>query len=262
MGSLEGVAHTKGAIYTALPHGGTAVINADDAFAGYFAGLAANKRSLRFGLDHPADVTARGNGRLDVQTPNGSFAVTLPLPGRHNVLNALAATALALAAGAPLEAIRAGLEAAPNVAGRLTRHALGGGFTLIDDAYNANPGSVAAAIDTLALERGTRWLVLGNMAELGPDARALHAQTGLRAKQAGLDALWTVGALAEAASEAFGKGARHFPDKAALAKALLAAPRPAALTVLVKGSRSSAMEEIVAALLRHAGDAHGAGHAA
>ena len=258
MGSIEGVAHTKGAIYTALGHGGTAIINADDAFAGYFAGLCANKRSLRFGLDEPAEVSAKMNGRLDVQTPNGAFALELPLAGRHNVLNALAATAIAIAAGAPLDAIREGLEAAPNVSGRLTRHDLGAGFALIDDAYNANPGAVGAAIDTLALERGARWLVLGNMAEGGPDARALHAQVGARAKQAGLDALFTVGALAEAAAEAFGKGARHFPDKASLAKALLAAPRPALLTVLVKGSRSSAMEEIVNALL----NAPGAGHAA
>jgi UDP-N-acetylmuramoyl-tripeptide--D-alanyl-D-alanine ligase len=254
MGSLLGVADTKAAIYDALPTGGVAVINADDAFAPYFAERAHGRRLIRFGLEASADVTARelvldaDGSRFVLATPQGEVPVMLALPGRHNVLNALAAASLALGAGAPLEAIRDGLAAARAVAGRLVTHRLDNGALLVDDSYNANPGSLNAAIDTLANTPGQRWLVLGDMRELGDDAQALHAEAGRRAKAAGITRLFTLGPLSAAASEAFGAGAAHFDTHDALADAVRA-DLSADVRVLVKGSRGSAMDRVVRALL-------------
>ncbi|HEX7342498.1 MAG TPA: UDP-N-acetylmuramoyl-tripeptide--D-alanyl-D-alanine ligase [Rhodanobacteraceae bacterium] len=253
MGSLEGIAETKGAMYTALPAGGVAIINVDDAFAGFFAGLAGTRRIVRFGLEQTADVRAdvhsmdvRGS-RFTLVTPAGQAEVTMPLPGRHNVANALAATAIAHALQAPLATIVDGLEHVEAVAGRLVARAMPGGWTLIDDSYNANPGSVAAAIDALMLAPGERWLVLGNIAELGPTAPALHARLGELARQRGIDCLYTVGNMAREAAQAFGDQACHFDDRDALVKALRG-DLHAGVTCLVKGSHSSAMDRVVAAL--------------
>jgi len=258
MGSLLGVADTKGAIYDALPVGGVAVINADDAFAPYFAERAHGRRLIRFGLEASADVTARdivageSGTRFVLASPEGEIAVTLALPGRHNVLNALAAASLALGAGAPLEAIGTGLDDARPVAGRLVAHRLFGGATLIDDSYNANPGSLNAAIDMLASAPGESWLVLGDMRELGADAEALHAEAGRRAKAAGIARLFTLGPLSAAAASSFGPGAAHFDSHDALAQALrhaMSAEVGSGVRVLVKGSRGSAMDKVVRALL-------------
>jgi UDP-N-acetylmuramoyl-tripeptide--D-alanyl-D-alanine ligase len=260
MGSLLGVADTKGAIYDALPAGGVAVINADDAFAPYFAERAHGRRLIRFGLEATADVTARDlfgdadGSRFTLVTPDDAIDVQLSLPGRHNVLNALAAAALAQGAGAPLQAIHDGLVAARAVAGRLVTHRLPNGAILVDDSYNANPGSLNAAIDTLASAGGSSWLVLGDMRELGDDARALHAEAGRRAKAAGIERLFTLGELSAAAAEAFGAGARHFDSHAALADAVREA-LTGDVRVLVKGSRGSAMDRVVRALLPASGDA-------
>jgi UDP-N-acetylmuramoyl-tripeptide--D-alanyl-D-alanine ligase len=259
MGSIEGVAETKGALYQALPADGIAIINADDAFASFFGGLAGTRRQLRFGLQQPADVSGdiveqRANGsRFVLKTGQGDVEVTLPLPGRHNVANALAAAAVALALDVPLATIVAGLEQAAGVAGRLRREVMAEGWTLIDDSYNANPGSVAAAIDTLLLAEGEHWLVLGDMAELGPDARSLHARVGARARERGIERLFAVGPLGQATVEAFGEGGQHFDDKPALIAALRARLHPG-VTCLVKGSRSAGMEQVVAALGGHPAD--------
>ncbi len=287
MGSLLGVADTKAAIYDALPADGTAVINADDAFAPYFAERAHGRRILRFGLDASADLSARdirptGAGmRFVMVSPSGEAEIDLNLPGRHNVSNALAAAAMALGANVSLQDIVAGLHAARSVAGRLISHALDHGVQLIDDSYNANPGSLNAAIDTLAGQGGESWLVLGDMRELGADAQALHAEAGRRAKSAGIARLYALGTLSAAAADAFGEGARTFDAHAALADALrsdlaafvggasaptgnaansvAAEAAPTRLRVLVKGSRGSAMDRVVTALLP---DGEGAAHAA
>ncbi len=266
MGSLDGIAQTKAAIYAALPAHGIAVINADDSFADYFAGMAATRRVLRFGIERAADVRAeiRASGahsEFALITPSGRIDVNLPLPGRHNVMNALAAAALALAFEAPLAAIKQGLETAAPVAGRLIRHAMPGGWSLIDDSYNANPGSAAAAIATLAAEPGETWLVLGDMRELGADADKLHAQIGALAKQSGIAHLYTVGERSAHASAAFGANARHFASQEELGAALAATVHPDTV-VLVKGSRGSAMERVVRALLGNGNDRRGARHAA
>ncbi len=253
MGSIEGVAETKGALYQALPADGIAVINADDSFANFFGGLAGVRKVLRFGLEQPADIGAdvieqRVDGsRFVLSTPHGGAEVALPLPGRHNIANALAAAAVALALEVPLATIVAGLEQVPGVAGRLRRQVVANGWTLIDDSYNANPSSMAAAIDTLLLADGERWLVLGDMAELGADAQTLHAGVGKRARECGVDRLFAVGPLGAATVEAFGAGGDHFDDKPALIAALQAQLH-AGVTCLVKGSRSAGMEQVVVAL--------------
>ncbi len=281
MGSLLGIADTKAAIYDALPADGVAVINADDAFAPYFAQRAHGRRLLRFGIESSADVTARdiradADGmRFTLVAPEGMGAVALALAGRHNVRNALAAASLALAAGARFEHVIAGLQSAQPVAGRLIRHRLRNGALLIDDSYNANPGSLNAAIETLPEGQGSAWLVLGDMRELGADGAALHAEAGRRAKAAGIARLYALGELSAHAAQVFGEGARTFGSHAALADALRAdldavvgatsvassslqdqklatdvAPTGAeALRILVKGSRGSAMDRIVRTLL-------------
>lgn len=258
MGSLQGVASTKGAIYAALPADGVAVINADDAYGAWFeqhvVGQPARSRVLRYALDHSADVTAQAikpaadGSQFTLVAPTGAVSLTLALPGRHNISNALAAASLALAAGIGLDSIAAGLARAEPVPGRQIAHRLPSGAVLIDDSYNANPGSLAAAIDALAASKDEAWLVLGDMRELGPDGEALHAQAGRRAREAGLKRLYTLGTLSAAASQAFGEGGRHFQSHDAIAAAL-ADELHAGVRCLVKGSRGSAMDKIVKALL-------------
>ncbi|KAF1013990.1 MAG: UDP-N-acetylmuramoyl-tripeptide--D-alanyl-D-alanine ligase [Stenotrophomonas maltophilia] len=258
MGTLQGVALTKGAIYAALPADGVAVINADDAYGAWFEqhfiGTPPRCRVLRFGLEYSADIRAReirltaAGSQFTLLTPAAEASVALGLPGRHNIGNALAAAALALGAGIALEHIVAGLQAAEPVPGRLIAHRLPNGAVLVDDSYNANPGSLVAAIDALAAAPEEGWLVLGDMRELGPDGAALHAQAGLRARQAGLKRLYALGPLSAAAATAFGEGGRHFATHDALIQALQGELH-AGVRCLVKGSRGSAMDTIVKALL-------------
>lgn len=259
MGSLLGIADTKAAIYDALPADGVAAINADDAFAPYFEARAAGRRLIRFGLDASAEVTASDvrvgteGSTFALVTPLGRAEIALKLVGRHNVRNALAAASLALGAGVSLQHIADGLNAAQPVDGRLITHRLPNGAVLIDDSYNANPGSTGAAIDTLAEMGGDggaseSWLVLGAMREIGDEEVAMHAEIGRRAKAAGLRRLYALGELPAAAAAAFGEGARTFASHDELAAAL-AADLGAGVRVLVKGSHSSAMDKIVTALL-------------
>lgn len=255
MGSLLNVADTKAAVYDALPADGVAVINADDAFAPYFAERAHGRSILRFGLEATADVFAddvqldRDGSRFRMSSPAGDADIALALPGRHNISNALAAATMALAAGLDIDTIRAGLEAATPVAGRGVARRLCNGAELIDDSYNANPGSTHAAIDTLAAGGGEAWLVLGDMRELGADEVALHAEVGRRAKAAGIARLYTLGALSSHATESFGEGAMSFESHEALSKALIKDMHEG-VRVLVKGSRGSAMDRVVSALLQ------------
>jgi UDP-N-acetylmuramoyl-tripeptide--D-alanyl-D-alanine ligase len=252
MGSLDGIAATKGALYSGLPEDGIAVVNADDTFAGYFEGLIGGRRLIRFGLGTDADVTARFREGAEgfeftLVAPGGEIDVRSPLLGLHNVMNAIAAASIALAVGVPLETIRAGLEAASPVAGRSARRAHASGALIIDDTYNANPASFAAAIETLAACAGFRILVVGDMRELGKDAEQLHAEVGALALARGIDRLYAVGDLSRASVQAFGGQARHFPSQSALIEALRA-EMATGKTLLVKGSRGSAMDRVVTAL--------------
>ncbi|HEY9199575.1 MAG TPA: UDP-N-acetylmuramoyl-tripeptide--D-alanyl-D-alanine ligase [Gammaproteobacteria bacterium] len=257
-GSLDGVAHGKGELFAGLPDNAVAVINADDRFADLWRGLAQGRTQLCFGLQNAADVratyAAHAHGtEIRMQTPQGDIDVLLPLPGRHNVLNALAAAAAALAAGAGLADVKAGLEALGSVSGRLQRKTRTDGGVVLDDTYNANPASLRAAIDVLRDLPGEGWLVLGDMGELGADAERLHAEIGAYARAAGIYGLFTLGPLSAQAGRAFGPQAQVFDDLNALTAALRTQLRPD-VTVLVKGSRSAGMERVVQALLAPAAE--------
>jgi UDP-N-acetylmuramoyl-tripeptide--D-alanyl-D-alanine ligase len=244
-GDEEGVARAKGEMFAALPADGWAIINADEPWRKLWDAMATADHRLYFGFSEDADVRAEPHGHAhQVITPEGSFLLRLGLPGNHNVQNALAATAVALAAGEPLERIRAGLEATRPVHGRLNLLHAPGGWTVIDDTYNANPASLYAALQVLSKERGEPWLVLGDMKELGPASRKLHAEVGDAARSLGVQRVYAVGTASEATAGAFGEGALHFQDLESLVAKLLADLRPE-VVCLVKGSRSMGMERVV-----------------
>ncbi|HEY9149649.1 MAG: UDP-N-acetylmuramoyl-tripeptide--D-alanyl-D-alanine ligase [Gammaproteobacteria bacterium] len=258
-GSLTGVARAKGELFQHLPAGAVAVINAEDRFAPLWREFAGDHPQLSFGIEGRADVQATWRGdasgsELDMSTPQGSLSLRLPLPGRHNVMNALAATAASLAAGATLEEVRAGLQGLPPVQGRLQRIALADAAVLIDDTYNANPGSLRAGIEVLALGQGPKWLVLGDMAELGPEGERMHRQMGKLARETGVERLFALGDLAAAAAETFGAHGVTCPSREALISTL-EQDWCAGVQVLVKGSRSMGMEAVVNALRARHGEA-------
>jgi UDP-N-acetylmuramoyl-tripeptide--D-alanyl-D-alanine ligase len=252
MGSVEAVARENAAVFAALPPSGVAVFPAGDDYTPLWRALAGDHRVLTFGPggDVAGDAEwADGHWRLALRTPRGEITTTLAIAGRHNVANALAATAGALAAGAPLAAVQAGLAAFRPVKGRssaLRRVWRGAAITLVDDSYNANPDSVRAAIDVLAGLPGPRWLVLGDMGEVGDRGPEFHAEVGAYAQACGIEALWCAGVLSVDAARAYGAGARHFEGTALLLAALPEAP--VAASVLVKGSRFMGMERVVQAL--------------
>jgi len=258
MATVEAVARENGTVIEALGPAGVAVFPADDEFAPLWHQLAGKRPTLTFALRGPADVTADAEWAVDhwslmLHTPAGFAAVQPRIAGWHNVKNALAVTACALAAGCPLEAIVRGLEAFEPVKGRSQlkkARVQGVPVTLVDDTYNANPDSARAAIEVLASLRGPRWLVLGDMGEVGDQGPAFHREVGAYARTHGIDALWTAGSLSRYAADAFGGehngSARHFNSVADLLAAIKAAPECA--SVLVKGSRFMKMEQVVAAL--------------
>ncbi len=264
MCSVEAVARENGAVIGALPAGGVAVFPGDDEYTGLWAGIAGERRALRFGFDAAFDVRAEqiraDLARTEFRLCMGADTVPVVLhaPGRHNLRNALAAAACARAAGAPPAAIAEGLAAFRPVGGRMQPLAMADGFQLIDDSYNANPDSVRAAIDVLAGLDGRRILVLGDMAEVGDQGPAMHAEVGAYAAQSGIDHLLTLGEASRHAAAAFGRQAEAFDALDALLQRLLAL-RPG--HVLVKGSRSMRMERVVQALRGDAAGKEG-GHAA
>ena len=251
-GSVEGVARAKGELFEHLAPDGVAVVNADDRFATFWQGLAGARRLVRFGLESDADVTARWRATpqgssLVLDTPHGESEFDVALRGTHNVMNALAAAAAAIAAGLPLVAIRNGLQRITPVAGRLQPKAAHEGALIIDDTYNANPVSLRAGLEVLADCHGRRWLVLGDMAELGPDESRYHRDAGTLARECGVERLYTTGILSEAASESFGDGATHCASQSDLIE-MLCNELHRDTTVLIKGSRSMCMERVVQAL--------------
>jgi len=255
MASVAEVAREHADAVAALPPGGVAVLNADDASCGVWRDAAARAGATvrAFGLRGPADVTARATfdaegTDLAIDSSAGATRVRLSVPGEPMARNALAAAAAALAAGAPLEAVARGLAAFRPVAGRLVAARAASGALVIDDSYNANPDSVRAAIDVLARAPGQRRLALGDMGEVGAEGPAFHREIGAYARERGIDRLDATGPLARQAVEAFGAGARWHADTAALA-AVLAPEAREGVTILVKGSRFMRMERVVAALI-------------
>ena len=254
-GSLENTARAKAEIYNGLSASGIAVINLDDAFSSYWQDYCgkhcAAEKLVSFSMqDSAADVYAEqvATSRYRLTAFNQQAELTLKVPGRHNVMNALAAVSVTRSLGLPLAAIVASLSEFENIRGRLTAHNTPLGYRVIDDTYNANPLSVSAAIDVLAEMPGKRLLVLGDMAELGINAGQLHAEIGSRAKNAGIDALYATGNLSRQTVAAFGDNGFWFQHKNELIAALMES-LTAGDTVLVKGSRSAAMEEVVEQIL-------------
>lgn len=250
MHTVEAVAHENGSAIAALPDDGVAVYPGDEPYSEIWDALAEPRRVLRFGLQPGLDVYAEqiladvGSTRCRVVTPVGVADLVLPVPGLHNLRNALAAIASAIAAGVPLDsAVRALAGFAP-VAGRMQHKQMSDGTQLIDDTYNANPDSVRVAIDVLARIAGKRVLVLGDMGEIGDNGPALHAEVGNYAREQGLDALITLGEASRAAAAAYGSGA-HACASVDEVVAALRGLRPSC--VLIKGSRFMRMERVVTA---------------
>jgi UDP-N-acetylmuramoyl-tripeptide--D-alanyl-D-alanine ligase len=251
LGSTEAIARAKGEIYEGLKPEGTAVLNADDAYASLWRELAGARRRIEFGVDQPAQVSATyESGALSseivLETPTGAAKATLRAPGVHNVRNALAAAAAAVALEVAPGAIAAGLERYPGVKGRLQLKRTAKGATLIDDTYNANPESMRAAIAVLAHSAGRRLLVLGDMGELGTHGPELHAELGAVAREAGIDRLYTFGEHSALSTRTFGSGAKHYEEIGALIAEIGDELGPD-VTVLVKGSRFMKMERVVEA---------------
>ena len=258
-GSLEGVARAEGEMIAGLSPTATAVINADDAFVDLWRTLTP-AQVVTFGVARRADFsasevraavgTAGFRTHFLLRAPAGSAAIELALGGAHNIANALAAAAAAASAGATLEHISAGLSTMRAVPGRLEFRRAAGGAWLIDDSYNANPSSMRAAIAVLASLTGRKWLVLGDMAELGAAADEAHTEVGELARASGIERLYATGALMARATESFGAGAAWFADASALTAALTAALAAAGaeVRILVKGSRCNRLERVVAAL--------------
>jgi UDP-N-acetylmuramoyl-tripeptide--D-alanyl-D-alanine ligase len=264
-GSLEGVAAGKGELFAGLPDDGVAVINADDCFAPMWRSLAGRRRCLTFGLDRPADfaavrvasafgpagtsgAAAGASLEFELVSPAGTVPVRMALAGLHNLRNALGAAAAAFAAGTPLDDVARGLAAVRAVKGRLElKPAINGAF-LVDDSYNANPGSLKAGLDAFQSFAGPRWLVLGDMMELGSASDELHAAVGREARALGIERLWAFGTRARLAAEAFGVGGAAFDDMDALIGEMRHNLR-AGVGVLVKGSRANRLERLAAALV-------------
>ena len=262
-GSLEGVAAGKGELFAALPTAGVAVINADDRFAASWRSIAAGKVVMTFGIEQPADFSARDVRtsidanvpalEFDLVSPSGTERVRLGLAGLHNLRNALSAAAAAAAAGATLGDIVRGLADVKAVKGRLEFRPAVNGALLVDDSYNANPGSLKAGLDAFLEFPGPRWLVLGDMMELGPSSAELHADVGRYAKATGIVRLLAFGPQSRSATDAFGDGGGWFADiDGLIAEAQRSLTKDVA--VLVKGSRVNRLERVTAALARAGGE--------
>jgi UDP-N-acetylmuramoyl-tripeptide--D-alanyl-D-alanine ligase len=247
-GSEEGVARAKGEIFAALPAGGWAIINADEPWSNLWTEMNSAGHALTFGSQTGSDVQlVEKEGSARICTPAGEFELRLSLPGRHNLLNATAAAAVALALDVDLSKIQQGLESVESVPGRLNLLRTNAGWTILDDTYNANPASLYSALQVLSGMQGTPWLVLGDMKELGEGSRKMHREVGEAAKAMGVGHLFTFGEMSSFTAQAFGEGAEHFEDRDELAAVLCSRLRPGVIC-LVKGSRSMGMEAIVEVL--------------
>ena len=258
-GTVAGVAAAKAEIYGGLQSGGAAIINLDDDFANYWLNKTRHQRQISFGLNPRAAVMARavsldrnsGCAAFHLRHENDETEIVLATPGQHNLRNALAAAACALALDIELADIKTELERFTGVPGRLQVKAGIGDSRVLDDTYNANPGSLRAGIEVLTGLDGRHWLVLGDMGELGSESRALHYEMGESAREAGVERLYALGPLSRETVAGFGEGARHFEDHDSLIHCLQQEMQ-ADVTVLVKGSRAMKMERVVAAISREA----------
>jgi len=256
-GGIEGVAKAKAEIYSGLQSSGTAIINADDAYADFWRESCKHLNQLTFGIESAhADVRAKivevsaedASAQFELISTLGAIKIRLPLSGKHNVMNALAASACCLSLDVPLASIKSGLENVSPIKGRLQLKTGKQGARIIDDTYNANPTSLSAALNVLSHFAGSRYLVLGDMAELGETAAQLHKDAGELARRAGIDGLFTIGEFSINALQGFGSDSFHFDSYDALDKALMNILNKDT-TILIKGSRAMQMERVVNTLI-------------
>jgi len=254
-GSLKGVAQAKGEIYQGLSKDGVAIINKDDEFAAYWLELASGKMIIDFSMhDKTASVygewkQAETGGHLTVCISDEVLQINLHVHGLHNAMNALAAISVAEALGIKHTHITQALNEFTAVKGRLDFHRVSENLTVIDDTYNANPASLSVAIDVLNELPGERWLVLGDMGELGSDEREMHFEAGVKARVTGVTRLLAIGSASRHAVEAFGKNAKNFKNKNELVS-FIKQHQSDELGILVKGSRFMHMEQIVESLIK------------
>ncbi len=252
-GDVKGVSRAKGEIFNGLAKDGIAIINADDDYADYWKSLNEDhtqRQVISFGLDADADVSGvyQGGGLLTVRVNDeDEEQVQLNLQGKHNAMNALAATSVAVALGVDLQTVKKGLESLHAVPGRLAMVKGLQGCNLLDDTYNANPASANAAIDVLAEVSGTRVMVLGDMGELGGNDEEIHAAIGANANNAGIEKMFCFGKYSAKACEEFGSPENAYSEMDELI-GTLKNDIGADMTILVKGSRSARMERVVDAL--------------
>jgi len=253
-GTIEGVANAKAEIFNCLIEDGVAVINGDDDFSDLWLEKSRHNNQLTFGLGNRNEVTAESirieedKSSFQMITPVGNVELTLNLPGKHNITNALAASACAISLGIVLSAIKQGLESVNVVKGRLQIKAGLQQCRIIDDTYNANPASLEAALKVLDKFPGRHWLVLGDMGELGNDAEAMHEYAGVISKTSGVERLYALGELTKCSVQSFGEGAHHVSSHEQLAS-LLKTEIDSDVTILFKGSRAMGMEHLVNALV-------------
>jgi len=252
-GSMQGVAEAKGEIFSGLSEDGVAVINQDDKYVDYWLGLCDGYKKINFGLNSEADISAdvdaeNYDGCFILKTPKGDVEINLNVLGFHNLKNALAASAATLALNVGLNDIKAGLEKFSGVKGRLQVYKAANDALVIDDTYNANPSSMKAAIDVLSTQKKRTVLVLGDMGELGGDAQSLHGDVGRYAKEKNINTVMTFGALAKHAAKSFGENGFSYSDKDKLIKDVFL-QLGNDVAVLVKGSRSMHMEDVITALI-------------
>jgi UDP-N-acetylmuramoyl-tripeptide--D-alanyl-D-alanine ligase len=252
-GTVDGVAKAKGEILRGKSRPGVAILNADDEYFDFWSAMAADIDIVGFAIDTQTDVCASdivadsGGSNFRLHLFDSQIDIRLSLPGRHNVRNACAAAAIATALGVAPEQIQSGLESVRPVAGRLQPKRGLNGARLFDDSYNANPLSVAAAAEFLAVLDGQSWLVLGDMGELGAEAVRLHREVGVAVRNAGVDRLFATGELSRNVTAAFGDNASWFDSIDSLIDALRVSVT-SDVNLLVKGSRFMGMERVVEAL--------------
>lgn len=257
-GSVDGVAKAKGEIIQTLKPDGAAVLNRDDGYFDYWKSVAGTRNFLSFGMDEQADVTAHSlkteivnnefSTTFELVSAKGTLAVKLKLAGRHNVVNALAATAACLALGIELQQIKQGLESVKPVTGRLQPLVSRFGNIVIDDTYNANSASLKAGLEVLANCDGKHWLVLGAFGELGSDSPKIHEQMGELIKASGVERLLAIGSDARNTVKVFGDGAAFFDNQSDLID-VLKRELKGNEAILIKGSRAQRMENVAAALV-------------
>ena len=255
-GTIDGVARAKGEMFAGLRPNGTAIVNSDAGYDEIWRNQIGLNPALRFGLGAAADVTASGiepaadGVAFELDQLGQGARVSLPLPGQHNVMNALAVAAVAAVLDIPATAVARRLAEVKPAPGRLQMKRGPHGSRVIDDSYNANPESLRAGVQHLLSLGQPAWLVLGEMSELGADAAREHRQIGVWARRAGVARIFTYGGLASRAAAAFEQNGQHFRSHDELATALITAlaakTRP--VTLLVKGSRTARMDRIVSAL--------------